>query len=258
MSTYSCDQCDPHAIQQYLNNETPCRHCGSDLTEITPSLPGDFEVHTDTICDGWLNCWHIGDANTEEPQRFDTVLEAQAEIDEHIADLAQMRRDEGETFDGVDAQHERDQLRIYQISTGTYVDDDAADNEEFEIANDPAYLQPLQSEPTQQILFIHGRHQPDEKPDDWGFDGTTIKGISALHATYGNFVVHFTSMEAAITAQALTGWDWFDANALEMRWHEDLIHTREGYFADFEMQPETPLKPSGIKPESTIRRREEK
>ena len=363
MSTYSCDQCDPRALQQYLNNETPCKHCGSDLTEITPSLPGDFEIHTNTICDGWVNCWRIGDGNTDEPQSFDTVLEAQAEIDEHITDLAQTRRDEGEAFDGVDAQHERSQLRIYQISTGTYVDDGTpADEEEldeiayfeefgalktrtptpdeppiklllknklpltgkpehdpfqgpvvirgltlvdlsygltiahfmseadadcafaitggkrlettavelmtelgavhtnigtfqrFEIADDPDYLQPPPNEPTQQVLFIHGRDDPDEKLNDWGFDGTTIKGVSALHATYGNFVVHFASMEATIAAQALTGWDWFDSNALEMRWHENLVHTKEGYFADFEMQPETP----DTKPDSTIRRKEEK
>ena len=39
-----------------------------------------FEVQTNSICDGWVNCWH----DDEEYLYFDTKEEAQAEIDDFI------------------------------------------------------------------------------------------------------------------------------------------------------------------------------
>lgn len=48
-----------------------------------------FEVLTFTLCDGWINCWSIEDANgNRRPQTFATEAEAQAEIDEIFADEA--------------------------------------------------------------------------------------------------------------------------------------------------------------------------
>jgi len=39
-----------------------------------------YEVQTNTVCNGWINCWHDND----EYLYFDTKEEAQAEIDDFI------------------------------------------------------------------------------------------------------------------------------------------------------------------------------
>jgi hypothetical protein len=43
-----------------------------------------FEVQTYTICDGWVNCWMVGD--DDELETFATEAEALAAIAEHIKD----------------------------------------------------------------------------------------------------------------------------------------------------------------------------
>jgi hypothetical protein len=47
-----------------------------------------FEVQTNTVCDGWINCWTWTDwDNVEAPQLFDTHDLAMAAIHEFFADL---------------------------------------------------------------------------------------------------------------------------------------------------------------------------
>ncbi len=39
-----------------------------------------------------------------------------------------------------------------------------------------------------QIQLFHGRDNPNEEIDDWGFDGPTIGPLRFVHTTYANFV----------------------------------------------------------------------
>ena len=43
-----------------------------------------FEIQTYTLCDGWVNTWTDDDVLVT----FDTYEAAQAELDDHLADLA--------------------------------------------------------------------------------------------------------------------------------------------------------------------------
>ena len=49
-----------------------------------------YQVLTRTYVDGWINCWTIDGA----PWVFDTVAEAQAEIDDLLQDLSDYRVDD--------------------------------------------------------------------------------------------------------------------------------------------------------------------
>lgn len=44
-----------------------------------------YEVQTYTVCDGWINTWHVDD----EPQFFDTVEEAKTELEDFLDDVAE-------------------------------------------------------------------------------------------------------------------------------------------------------------------------
>ncbi|MGD0290856.1 MAG: hypothetical protein ABSC63_14520 [Candidatus Binataceae bacterium] len=102
------------------------------------------------------------------------------------------------------------------------------------------------------LQLLHGRKTPDEKLTDWGFNGPCIEGIAALHVTYyATFVAHFKDKASAEAAQRLTGWDWFDADALELRRERNLIHVRAryilqgptpgpaAYYGDWELQEDS-------------------
>jgi len=109
MTDYTCFACG--CIETLALEPDGCSLCGGRLTKLEP---GAYEVRTSTLCRGWVNCWH----EDEDLQTFDCIQHAQDEIDEHIEDLAQMRKDAGEEFDEM---HEREQLRIYCIGTGEAV-----------------------------------------------------------------------------------------------------------------------------------------
>ena len=48
-----------------------------------------YEVQTYTLCQGWINCWQVIDAQgNETKQVFDTEEEAKAELEEFLADIA--------------------------------------------------------------------------------------------------------------------------------------------------------------------------
>lgn len=94
------------------------------------------------------------------------------------------------------------------------------------------------------LLLIHGRFDPEEQMEDWGFSGPDIDGVEALHVTYQQtFVLHFEDAAAAKKAHALTGWPYFDEDALELMFHEDMLKTvcisADGpacYYGDYEIQ----------------------
>jgi hypothetical protein len=94
------------------------------------------------------------------------------------------------------------------------------------------------------LLLIHGRFDREQDMDDWGFDGMPLDGVEALHVTYmTSHVLWFEDAASANKAHALTGWPYFDENALEMQFHDDLLKTTcisaDGpamYFGDWELQ----------------------
>jgi len=98
------------------------------------------------------------------------------------------------------------------------------------------------------LLLIHGRHDPDEQLDGWGFSGPDIDGVEALHVTYQQtFVLHFEDRASAAKAQALTGWREWDDQALEMSFHDDMLKVcpiaSDGpiaYYGDYELQLHAP------------------
>jgi hypothetical protein len=95
------------------------------------------------------------------------------------------------------------------------------------------------------MLLLHGRHDPEEEMQDWGFNGPIIPGIIAVHYTYGGANIFFESVSAANHAQELTGWDKFDDHALKMNQLDDVVfidHPELGrcYFGDWEFQSKTP------------------
>lgn len=94
------------------------------------------------------------------------------------------------------------------------------------------------------LLLIHGRHDPNETMEGWGFNGNGIEGVEALHVTYQQtFVLHFTDVQAAQKAHAQTGWPHFDDDALELQFHDDMLMTHPiacdgpmAYYGDWEIQ----------------------
>lgn len=85
-----------------------------------------------------------------------------------------------------------------------------------------------------ELYLHHGRKTADEELEDWGFDGPRLQGVTGIHVTYlTHYSVHFESAEACATAQALTGWDRWDVNALRMLFEDDLVKTKDGLFGDW-------------------------
>ncbi|MBR1173877.1 hypothetical protein JQ617_07920 [Bradyrhizobium sp. KB893862 SZCCT0404] len=89
-----------------------------------------------------------------------------------------------------------------------------------------------------ELYLIHGRNNPEQSMDNWGFDGPRLQGVTGLHQTYGNAArVVFADDAAMEAARALTGWDVWDECQLEMRWHDDMVvtNTTDGpsYYGDW-------------------------
>jgi hypothetical protein len=54
------------------------------------ACPIVFEIQTLTLCDGWTNTWTIHhEDGSSEPERFATKAEAQAALDEFLAEIAE-------------------------------------------------------------------------------------------------------------------------------------------------------------------------
>lgn len=94
------------------------------------------------------------------------------------------------------------------------------------------------------FLLIHGRHDPDEDMQDWGFNGPRLHGVEALHVVYQtSFILHFTDSASADKAHAQTGWEFWDDNALELQFHQDMLKVHPiacdgpmAYYGDWELQ----------------------
>lgn len=99
------------------------------------------------------------------------------------------------------------------------------------------------SDTTLDLVLLHGRRDPNEDMDDWGFSGPTLQGVVWTHWTYGSMNVAFATPELAKEAEKQTGWNWVDDNVLEMGLLDDLVvtcgnsgHDDPEYYGDFELQ----------------------
>ena len=74
------------------------------------------------------------------------------------------------------------------------------------------------------ISLWHGRNNPDEAMEDWGYEGPSIEGVEQLWFTYmGTIRVSFFSVADCAKAKALTGWDSWDHETLEIRVEGDCV-----------------------------------
>lgn len=95
------------------------------------------------------------------------------------------------------------------------------------------------------LRLYHGRHDPEEAMNDWGFEGPSINGIEYITVTYLHTIrVVFASSEAADKARKLTGWQVWDTDTLGILFKDDMVHTKkdgtDSYFGDFALIPERP------------------
>ena len=75
------------------------------------------------------------------------------------------------------------------------------------------------------LRIVHGRSDPDDVLESWGFDGTTLRGVVGITVIYLHELrVCFVDSDAADSAQALTGWARVDELILETTFDRDLLH----------------------------------
>ena len=91
------------------------------------------------------------------------------------------------------------------------------------------------------FILLHGRDNPDQNMDDWGYNGPVLEGVKYLHSVYGNLTIGFRSRKEARTAHKLTGWPYFDEAVLEITFFEDLVlcrnkNRKSQYYGDWEIQ----------------------
>jgi len=92
------------------------------------------------------------------------------------------------------------------------------------------------------MLLIHGRKNPDDEMNDWGFDGPVLEGVEYLVVTYNtHYRLGFRDAEAMKRAKDLTGWEEWDDDQLLIQFHDDLVKTSglgedTHYYGDWEVQ----------------------
>ena len=91
------------------------------------------------------------------------------------------------------------------------------------------------------FLLIHGRDDPEQKMDSWGYNGPELEEVKYIHSVYGNLTIGFKTKEAANKAHKHTGWPYFDDAVLEITFFEDMVLCRTGdgksqYYGDWEIQ----------------------
>jgi len=95
---------------------------------------------------------------------------------------------------------------------------------------------------TLSLLLFHGRKNPEQDMDDWGFDAPLIRGITSMSCTYGHIRFHFIDEAATDAAIAQTGWRRFDHNCLEATMIADLVTTKVAedvsYYGDYHLHYE--------------------
>lgn len=58
------------------------------------------------------------------------------------------------------------------------------------------------------LSLWHGRHDPDQDMEDWGFDGPVIEGIVAIHTTYLSEIrITFKDLQHTRRAFIQTMWE---------------------------------------------------
>lgn len=99
-----------------------------------------------------------------------------------------------------------------------------------------------------ELNLFHGRQDPGQPMDDWGFEGPTLRSVKRLHGTYGNLQVEFETAEDCQVAKRQTGWDdGVYVDSLYMRFDEDMVlvhvYTEDGnnlqssWFGDWNIGP---------------------
>lgn len=101
------------------------------------------------------------------------------------------------------------------------------------------------------LRLYHGRFDPDEEKDDWGFDGPSLIDIVQVKFTYATVSLWFRNVESMRIAQKQTGWQCYvDDASLQMQIYDDLVqcfHIGErgsvfqAYYGDWILTDEIPL-----------------
>lgn len=96
---------------------------------------------------------------------------------------------------------------------------------------------------TLELELFHGRINPEEKLDDWGFNGPSLVGITDLYCINGTHTIWFASAENFKEAHKLTDWPYgHDDCTLEIPFQDRFVVCRhidaEGksttaYFSDW-------------------------
>jgi hypothetical protein len=73
------------------------------------------------------------------------------------------------------------------------------------------------------LKLMHGRDDPDQHMDDWGFDGPVLGPFEAAHFTYATHVRCFPPSSDG------------DAEAVELCYRDDLLVHDGKYYGDFEI-----------------------
>ena len=78
------------------------------------------------------------------------------------------------------------------------------------------------------LHLYHGRFDPRQTMDDWGFEGPLLHGVKSIAVTYLNSLsVWFTSEAEAAAAKKITGWESCDVDGLWVETHEDMVVTTD-------------------------------
>lgn len=97
-----------------------------------------------------------------------------------------------------------------------------------------------------ELELIHGREDPDQDIDDWGFEGPVLSQVHSFRQEYKiTTTVRFMTSEAAEQAQRITGWSKWDETVLEVLYHDDMIVTNEPgqpprYYGDLGVTQQNP------------------
>ena len=83
------------------------------------------------------------------------------------------------------------------------------------------------------LHLFHGRTDPAEEMDNWGFDGPRLAGVVGVHMTYlSELKVAFESVAARQAAEAVTGWQNDAAQTLIVSITDDLIPAGGAFYGD--------------------------
>ena len=95
-----------------------------------------------------------------------------------------------------------------------------------------------QPSPALELRLLHGRHDPRQEMEDWGFTAASIRGVAWMHFTYfSTMTVGFVSDEATEAARRQTNWPLWEDRVLQLLVVDDMIQAGGAYYGDFELCP---------------------